>query len=78
MLQNKVRWKELMLNNRPTPRANFCLWIALWGRLATRVRLAKFVSLNDLECVFCKAVEEDINHVLYRCIVIRKVRDSLL
>lgn len=44
----RVKWKELMRNSRATRRVLFCVWMALWGRLATKERLRKFQFITDM------------------------------
>ncbi|KAL6505387.1 hypothetical protein OROGR_025204 [Orobanche gracilis] len=74
----KVTWKELMLNNRATPKARFCLWMALRGRLATKDRMIRFDSSIDPICSFCSQEPEDLNHLLFCCVEIRNMWSSLL
>ncbi|KAL6508301.1 hypothetical protein OROHE_021843 [Orobanche hederae] len=64
---DKVVWKELMLNNKATPKARFCLWMALRGRLATKDRMIRFDSSIDPTCSLCNQEPEDINHLLFCC-----------
>ncbi|KAL6509176.1 hypothetical protein OROGR_022486 [Orobanche gracilis] len=74
----KVTWKELMLNNRATPKARFCLWMALRGRLATKDRMIRFDSSIDPICSFCSQEPEDLNHLLFCCVETRNMWSSLL
>ncbi|KAL6498703.1 hypothetical protein OROGR_028250 [Orobanche gracilis] len=49
----KVNWREYVLNNLATPRAQFILWLILRGRIATKSRLQKFGVQVDPICMFC-------------------------
>lgn len=63
----KVAWKECVLNNLSTPRAQFITWLALRVRLATKVRLLKFAILVDTTCVLCDNSVETVHHLYFDC-----------
>ncbi|KAL6496572.1 hypothetical protein OROGR_029830 [Orobanche gracilis] len=69
----KVDRRDFMLNNLATPKAKFILWLALRGRLATKERLSKFISLPDILCVFCNSDVETVNHVTIRCTEVQRI-----
>lgn len=73
-----VPWRELVLNNCATPRAKFCLWLALWNRLPTKYRLNKFGMVPNTICVYCGVYDEDMDHLFFLCPIIKPVWDSFL
>lgn len=76
--QTRWKWKQMVMNNRATPRAIFCLWLALWRRLATKERLAKLKLEIDMLCEFCRGGEEDLNYLLCTCLVVTAACRSLM
>lgn len=74
----KVFWRELVMNNVATPKAKFILWLALWGRLATKYRLRLFNFDVDPMCIFCHCLTESLNHLYFDCPIVHRAWEALL
>lgn len=61
----RISWRELVLNNIATPGTKFILWLALWGRLATKDRLLQFDVRVDPVCVSCEQCHESMDHLFF-------------
>ncbi|XP_058751690.1 uncharacterized protein LOC131624792 [Vicia villosa] len=61
-----VPWYKVFFQNAARSRAKFLLWIALWDRLPTKSRLARFGVVTDGKCMFCRK-EETQEHLFFAC-----------
>ncbi|XP_058783811.1 uncharacterized protein LOC131658546 [Vicia villosa] len=59
-------WKTIFYQNYARPQACFTMWLALWGRLPTKDRLAKIKILTDGLCNFC-GNPKSIQHLFFTC-----------
>ncbi|CAK8562587.1 unnamed protein product [Lathyrus sativus] len=72
-----VEWKNLVYGNNARPRANFILWLACHGRLATKDKLLKYGMIDNNECWFY-AKEETLNHLFFECESLKNVWKEIL
>ncbi|XP_058759641.1 uncharacterized protein LOC131632942 [Vicia villosa] len=61
-----MSWKVMFYKNYARPRACFITWLAFWGRLPTKDRLAKINITTDGVCSFC-GEQENIMHLFFQC-----------
>jgi hypothetical protein len=73
----QVDWKTLVYGNNARPRANFILWLACHGRLATKDRLLKYGMIDNNTCCFCTK-EETLNHLFFECESLKSVWKEIL
>lgn len=72
-----VPWRKLFLGNIARPRAQFTLWVACHGRLATKDRLYRFGMIQDATCAFCSHVES-LDHLMFDCLVTKQIWQHVL
>ena len=58
-------WHKLVWFSGKIPKAAFCLWLAVKGRLGTQDRLP-FLDPN-IKCLFCNGCVEDHNNLFFNC-----------
>ncbi|XP_074293301.1 uncharacterized protein LOC141620285 [Silene latifolia] len=73
--KEKVRWAPLVTVRWMLPRHRFCVWLIAQERLLTQDRLQKMQITHDNICFLCGLVEEDHEHLFFRCEYSRKCRD---
>ncbi|XP_074306342.1 uncharacterized protein LOC141641584 [Silene latifolia] len=71
----KVRWASLVTVRWMLPRHRLCVWLIAQERLLTQDRLKKMQIIPDNLCFLCGLVEEDHEHLFFRCEYSRKCRD---
>ncbi|XP_074292630.1 uncharacterized protein LOC141619515 [Silene latifolia] len=71
----KVSWAALMTVKWMVPRHRFCVWLIAQERLLTQDRLMKMQIITGNLCFMCGLVEEDHEHLFFRCEYSRKCRD---
>lgn len=49
--------------NIAMPRAKFCVWMGMRGRLNTKERVGRYMVLPDMNCIFCTSEVEDQAHL---------------
>ncbi|XP_009589510.1 uncharacterized protein [Nicotiana tomentosiformis] len=54
------------------------MYLAAWGRLLTKERLAKWGCLEDMSCSLCDATIENTNHLFFNCTFSAQVWRALL
>ena len=62
--------KCIWVDKAPT-KAAFFAWEATWGKILTLDRLKKRGWQLPNRCFFCGCEEENVNHILLHCIVVR-------
>ncbi|XP_058785008.1 uncharacterized protein LOC131659909 [Vicia villosa] len=65
-------WYKFFYQNAAKPRARFIMWIALWDRLPTKSRLARFGIITNVEYMFCR-MEDTQEHLMFDCGVTRNI-----
>lgn len=64
---SEVPWHAIVWHKGSVPRWAFILWVAIWGRLATRDRLRTWGVTLDSGCVLCDGGIESHNHLFFDC-----------
>jgi hypothetical protein len=64
-VSSTVSWGWVVWEQWSLPKYSFILWLAVLGKLRTRVRLV-FVPTNP-NCMFCRQVEESYSHLFCAC-----------
>ncbi|KAJ0818578.1 putative RNA-directed DNA polymerase [Helianthus annuus] len=66
-------------NNWAIPKANFFLWRAMLGKIASKVGLVhRGVPLSDITCPRCGIADEDPDHILFNCLWSRSIWWNIL
>ena len=60
-------WAQGTWFSMATPKFAFITWLAMWDRLATMDRVAKWSLGVDTTCVLCKSAAETRNHLFFEC-----------
>ncbi|XP_074288169.1 uncharacterized protein LOC141613335 [Silene latifolia] len=71
----KVNWAALTTVRWMVPRHRFCVWLIAQERLLTQDRLMKMRIIPANLCFLCGLVEEDHEHLFFRCEYSRKCRE---
>ena len=69
--------KCVWVDKVPT-KAAFFAWEAAWGKILTLDRLQKRGWQLPNRCFLCGCEEENVNHILLRCIVVRALWEIVL
>ena len=68
--QRRDRCYAQVWNKMNVPKHSFILWLAVQGRLMTKVRVARYGGIQETLCDFCGNEEEDSQHLFFKCTVI--------
>ena len=67
-----------MWKNPRIPRASFILWLAIHEKLPTQDVLIKKGIINTMSCYLCRAKEESVDHLFFKCLYTRRVWQALM
>ena len=62
---DRVDWYNLIWFKGGIPKASFCLWLAVRGRLYTKDRMVN--SDTSMHCLLCNGQREDHDHLFFSC-----------
>lgn len=62
----KEPW-DLICSNICPPEARFIASIVMWGKVRTKIALAKWNMNISLVCVLCNCHDEDLQHLFFHC-----------
>ncbi|XP_071704107.1 uncharacterized protein [Rutidosis leptorrhynchoides] len=75
-------WHHIVWYSQLIPKHAFILWLAIWDRLPTQVRLQKWSLKKDSKCLLCDQEADSINYLFFECFYSAKVwvlmKDNLI
>lgn len=76
-LLQKVNWSVLVWNRVSIPRARFCCWVMVLGKLKTKDKLHEVGVTADEICPLCAATKESVQHLYFECPFSQRCLDSI-
>lgn len=73
MRVQKVKWHHLLWFKHHTPKHTIIAWMAMRGKLQTKDHLVQIGLINNMDCVFCNKPLESFNHLLFACLLTRRI-----
>lgn len=67
----KLKWPKIIWNSNTIPKKAFIFWLGMKGKLLTKDRLHD--PQVDQSCSLCRAEDESIDHLFFRCHFVRQV-----
>jgi hypothetical protein len=73
-----VEWHDVVWFSDAIPRHAFFLWLAFKDAIVTREHMCRWGYSGDSLCLFCRASQENRDHLFFECSLSRSIWRSLM